>query len=114
MLMLPIVVWSPLEQYSGAVDGSCPKCRSNGQHSQLTAAGWTDGSSTDQPRLLYCVNTNVVLVSRIYRCTNDHRVLGHNADIIQQLPIQLVPFHLWHVAGFTSTLIDHIIPTCIN
>ena len=99
MLMLPVIVWSPLEQYSSVVNRECPKCIIEGQNSQLTATSWTDGSSTEQPRLLYCVNSNV---SRIYSCPNKHRVLGHTPGIMEQIPTQLVPFHLWHVAGLQS------------
>ena len=48
---------------------------------QLTPTGWTNGqSSENQPRLL---NSNVILVSRIYGCPNQHRVLAHHPDILK-------------------------------
>ena len=108
--MLPVIVWTPLEQYSAFTMRQCPKCKLNGD--MQFRAGWTDGCSTDQPRLLHCVNSNVILVSRIYSCSNNHRVLGHNPDLIRQIPTSLVPFHLWHVAGFTETLINYIDNLC--
>ena len=75
-LMLPVILWSPLEQYADVVGKMCPKCIDMGLYSELLTAGWTDGSHSDngQPRLLHCVNTNVLLISRIYAC---HHVLQH-------------------------------------
>ena len=68
-LMLPVIIWSP-------------KCEIN--KSKLIPYGWTDGQSTEsQPRLLHCVNCNVILVSRIYCCENNHRVLAHHPGINQ-------------------------------
>ena len=99
MLMLPVIVWSPLEQYSSVVNRECPKCIIEGQNSQLTATSWTDGSSTEQPRLLYCVNSNV---SRIYSCPNKHRVLGHNPGTNSDSACSRV----------TERLLDHVYQLC--
>ena len=65
-LLLPAILWSPLEQYSDVITRECPKCKDEGVNSVLYATGWTDGSSTEQPRLIHCVNSNVILISRIY------------------------------------------------
>ena len=51
--------------------------------------------------LIYCINSNVLLVSRIYKCACEHRVLAHHPDIVSLLKKNnlesVVPFHLWHI-----------------
>ena len=116
-LMLPVVVWSPIEQYAGLITNDCPKCRVNGVSARLAPADWTDGyCSNNLPRLIHCVNSNVIIVSRIYYCPHQHQVLGHHPDIIHRFTASnlqcLVPFHLWHVTGFTCILVDYIDHAC--
>ena len=116
--MLPVIIWSPLEQYLDLISKECPKCKlEKSPDSQLVPAGWTNGqSSENQPRLLHCVNSNVILISRIYHCPNNHRVLAHHPDIIRSFTTTnlqcVVPFHLWHVTGFTIPLVDHVTDMC--
>ena len=78
--MLPVIIWSPLQQYGDVVKGKCPKCLVTGTNNELMPTGWTDSSNSDHvhPRLLHCVNTNVLLISRIYTCSSQHLVLGHH------------------------------------
>ena len=113
--MLPVIIWSPLEQYSNLISNECPKCENC--VSRLSPSAWTNGQSTaeNQPRLLHCVNFNVLLVSRIYCCENNHRVLGHHPGIIKQFNGRLrcvVPFHLWHQTGFTVPLLEYVANQC--
>lgn len=115
--MLPVIIWSPLEQYNGIISRECPKCKMNGFASLLVPTDWTDGQTCqNEPRLLHCVNTNVLLVTRVYTCPSQHRVLGHHPDIISMfdtLNLQcMVPFRLWHITGFTNSLIDYIDDLC--
>ena len=116
-LMLHLIVWSLLEQYAGLISSECTKCKMDSVTSQLVPISWTDGQcSENQPRLLHCVHSNVILVSRIYHCPNQHRVFGHHPDVINlftRTSLQcLVPFRLWHVTGFTLTLVDYVDCTC--
>ena len=79
--------------------------------------GWTNGVlNENQPRLIHCVNFNDILVSRIYRCSNDHRVLAHNPGIIKSFSSGhlrcLLPFHLWHRTGFTIPLLEYVTDMC--
>ena len=111
--MLPVIIWSPLEQYSGCITNQCPKCElDNLPVSRLSPAGWTNGFSSDnQPRLIHCVQGNVILVSRVYRCGKDHRVLAYHPGIIRQFAGNLrclLPFHLWHKTGFTIPLLEYV------
>ena len=115
-LVLPVMLWSPFEQYRNVLRNICPKCEANGECYSLNAVGWTDGSNSNEPRLVYCINSNVLLISRIYKCPCDHRVLAHHPDILSQFRRQqlgsLVPFHLWHISGFTKSLMHYIDNLC--
>lgn len=112
-LMLPVIIWSPLEQYQEYINSECPKCELDTvvTKSKLVPCGWTNSESI-QPRLIHCVNNNVILVSRIYCCENNHRVLGHHPGIIRKFVEHdlkcVVPFHLWHVTGCTIPLVQYI------
>ncbi len=115
--MLPVIIWSPLEQYAGLISSECPKCTVDGVSCVITPTGWTDGcSSENQPRLLHCVNSNAILVSRIYQSPNQHRVLAHHPAIIHHFTTSklqcLVPFHLWHITGFTDTFMEYVDHVC--
>ena len=108
-----MLIWSPLEQYSGLIDNlnrrTCDRT--------LSPDGWTSGcNGQGNPRLLHSVNTNAILISRVYVCTNQHRVLGHNPDIINAFTRgglhSLVPFILWHKTGFTTALANFIVNMC--
>ena len=108
--MIPIIIWAPLEQHHLSIPNQCPKC--DNTLSRLIPIGWTNGQSNDnQPRLLYCVNFNVILVSRIYQCDNGHHVLAHHPGIIELFNGRLrclVPFQI----GFTVPLVEYITNQC--
>lgn len=112
--MLPVIIWSPLEEYSSSLDIQCPKCELDKLPvTGLSPTGWTNGLSTEnQPRLIHCVHVNVLLVSRVYTCGNDHHVLAHHPSIIKHFTLGkfrcLLLFHLWHRTGFTIPLLQFI------
>ena len=55
-LILPVILWSPLEQYSELISSTCLLCEVG--TSILVAVGWTDGHTHDNtPRLIHDVNT---------------------------------------------------------
>lgn len=113
-LMPPVILWSPFEQYSHLLSPSCPKCAAEESSiGKLNPCKWTDGHSQDcAPRLLHDVACNVILVSRVYKCSNDHIVVGHHPRIVQQLSEMhlqcVVPFKLWYRSGFTQVFIEHV------
>ena len=113
-LFPPILVWSPLQQFSPQLLSQlCPRCASEKIEHELAPSGWTDGSlSQFCPRLLYGMECNVFLISRIYKCQNEHIILGHHPTIIQRLQDKhlhsVIPFRLWHRVGFTSSCIKYV------
>ena len=101
-----MIIWSPIEQFPN-INFTCPKCSMN--CTILSSIAWTNGcSSKYQPRLIHDVNSNVLLLSRIYLCSNGHEVYGHHAGLLNQLKSVNTPFLLWHSTGFTTSFMDHI------
>ena len=115
-IVLPVILWSPFEKYPDVLRKTCPKCEANGVLSSLSAFCWSDGSNSNEPRLIHCINSIVILVSSIYKCPCDHRVLAHHPDILYQFKsdhlASVIPFHLWHISGFTKSLMDYIENLC--
>lgn len=112
LLLLPLIIWAPLEQFNRYISKSCPKCDS-GIDNCLKAIDWCDGHTANRnPTLIYDVNSNSLLVSRVYKCSNDHEVLGHHPSIVQQLiEVKLhdaIPFRLYHKCGFSSGLLSFV------
>ena len=106
-LFLPgIIIWDPLLQYfSGSLP--CPEC---GQI--LKPRCWKDGKDWkhNSPRQLADIEHYVLLVSRVYACRNDHRIIGHDPQILKTIgQVELVPFLLLHKYGITRRLYRLII-----
>lgn len=109
--MPPIILWSPLEQFP-FLSFVCTKC-SIDLKVHMTSADWTCGPREIRlPRMLFCVNNNVLLISHVYQCTNGHEILGHHPDILSVFTSQnvgsAVPFVLWYQCGFTTSLCQYI------
>ena len=108
-----MILWSPCEQFS-LVIFSCPKCSDQNIEAPLSPIDWTYGQASPHrlPRLIYCLDANILLISRVYRCCNKHITLGHHPDMLKQLykckMESSIPFVLWHQSGFTVTLMEHI------
>ena len=76
---------------------------------RLTHAGgiyWNDGSSAaTQPRTLHGYEDIVFLVSVVYICDNNHRLLAHDERVLQCIPSNIsLPFELFYCTGFTQEL----------
>ena len=83
--MLPLRIWSPLEQYPDAFDETCPKCSST-LPEIFEAMDWCDGHAPNRlPRLVHDIDCCCLLVNRVYRCKNGYIVLGHHPYIIYKL-----------------------------
>ena len=101
-----IVIWDPPTQFQ--IDLACPSCKE--PRTLLRAVRWKDGQTYyDQPRMLFCIQRQVILVSRVYRCSNDHQVLAHDAGILELVADNIeVPFVLFHQHGVTRDLFRYI------
>jgi len=75
---------------------------------------WTCGQASPHrlPRLIYCLNLKILLVSRVYGCCNEHLTLGDHPGMLNQLSKcgleSSIPFVLWHQSGFSLQVMEHI------
>ena len=75
---------------------------------------WNDGRSThNQPRVLHDIDDIVLLVSAVYVCEEQHRMIAHDQRIMNQLPDNRVfPFVLLHQTGFTMRFVELVQSLC--
>ena len=101
-----VLIFNPMLSHSLKL--VCPHCRDN---SLQFKGKYTDGSSYGQPRRLYGLDRNALLVSGIYTCPGPcSRVLAHDEDLIAELPKEIeLGFILTTNAGFTWDLCVHIL-----
>ena len=80
--------------------------------SKPRATRWKDGrTKCDEPRRLYGLTNNVLLVSRVYVCDRKHQIIAHDPYVLSQVKgILPIPFVLFHKAGVTRELHSFIIP----
>ncbi|XP_066934802.1 uncharacterized protein [Clytia hemisphaerica] len=103
-----VFIWSPIEQY-----GCNVKCL---QHNCFFKPGQLT-SRVDEgafsPRMLFCVNNNVLLIQRIYLCTKENgcKTYSGSKDFFNLLPAQILerfPYALYHQSGFSFVLVDFL------
>ncbi len=90
---------------------TCPKCVEGALScSSYSSIGWTNGCNSKYlPRLLHHVDSNVLLISRVYKCSNGHEVYAHHPILIANFGVSYhVPFYLWHSTGFTTNFMDYV------
>ena len=105
-LVPDILLWDPLLHFPELVL-LCPSCdEKNTTQETLKPIRWKDGSKDyDQPRLLYGLRNDVLLVGRVYLCRNKHQILSHDQGILCQLRADFQPpFLLFHKIGVTREL----------
>ena len=109
-----LIIWDPL--VTGLLESLwCPNCIDNGQNEVLKLTRWKDGKTAcDQPRRLYGLSNDALLVSCVYVCCKGHQIIAHDPFVIGQLRNSaMVPFILFHKAGITKEL-QHFITTHAN
>ena len=112
-LVPDVLLWDPLLHFPELVL-LCPSCDETNTQETLNLIRWKDGSKDyDQPRLLYGLRNDVLLVGRVYLCRNKHQILSHDQGILYQLRAGFQPpFMLFHKIGVTRELfrffISHI------
>ncbi len=117
LLMPPVILWSPTEQFPHLFTRNvlvCPDCEKEGKTSHLTAVRWKDGAKGQrtEPRKIHGRDGIVFLVARVYRCVNSHEILATDPRVYQkQLPLSstLLPFSLWHITGYTRDVQSQIV-----
>ena len=101
-----VIVWDP-QILEPSLSLICPKCTK-----PLHGIRWLDGMKTyEGPRMLYGLNKDALLVSRVFLCENQHQILSHDQAILDQIDIEQ-PFLLFHKCGITKELYDFILTHC--
>ena len=84
-LVSDVLVWDPLSHFPDKIL-LCPSCNDKNIQEALHPIRWKDGSNDyDQPRLLYGLRNDVLLVGRVYLCRNKHQILSHDPGILCQI-----------------------------
>lgn len=104
-----VIIWDPFQQQQQQhcfKNGfTCPHYEHGNLSRILARCKWKDGKSErDMPRQIYCVNGPVLLVSRVYRCTQGHEIAGHDPRLLERILSGDIKFHLGHKLGFTAEL----------
>ena len=108
-LVPDILFWDPTFYFPG-VTLLCPSCEDQGLFEEVHPIRWKDGSRTyDQPRHLYGLRNDVLLVSRVYLCRNKHQILSHDPGIITQIKAEfLPPIVLCNKVGVTREMFQFV------
>ena len=85
-LILPsVIVWNPMLQFP-TLKQSLNKCPQDNCGSVLQFYTWTNGEREGmQPRLIHSLQSMVLLVGAVYRCSQDHIVYSTDASLLQRL-----------------------------
>ena len=89
-----VIVWNPLIQ-SPALKQSLDKYPRDNCCCVLQFFTWADGRRKGmQPRIIHSVQSMVLLVGAVYRCSQDHIVYSTDASLLQRLNKVQVPLIL--------------------
>ena len=107
ILVPNILFWDPLRESKSLF---CPHCQQDGFKSYLqNSEHWDVGQSKSHfPRALWDDGWYCAPVGKIYHCKNNHSINSYHAGIIDQIPIDKVPFMLTFKTGITKTLFHKI------
>ncbi|XP_066927265.1 uncharacterized protein, partial [Clytia hemisphaerica] len=114
---LQIFVWSPLESFG--VTAACKK-----HNCPLYGSDWTSDvtheNSGRNPRLIYCLFYNIILIQRYYRCSNkgDKCLMSSTSKDFMELLHPTIannfPYKLYCRSAFSYKLIDFIFEMVAN
>ena len=114
-LLPPIFIWSPMQQL--AITMKCP------DHSvELELGQWTDDLTNDgrsrNPRLVYGISENTILIQRYLICRFHHQYLSAKEKILKLLPKfvgeALFPFDLHHRSAFDKAVVSFVKNTLLS
>ena len=109
-LMPNVMFWDPLGQ-SLINSLLCPHCKQDGFKSFVKNSDeWEYGQSKSQiPRAIWDDGWYCALVGKTYFCPNKHQINSYHAGVIDQIPVEKIPFMLTFKTGMTKTLFHRII-----
>jgi len=107
-----VFIWAPLEHFDFTM-----KCFIH--KNPLVGGGWTDNLTIDKhrnnPRLIFDVGSNILLIQRIYKCNTKpyrHDFKAATLKLLKRYPISLTPNHFpfkkYMRSMVSFDLIDHI------
>lgn len=101
-----VLLWNPNITHHALVKERLKQCISCGM--PYSMGFWNDGSTcARQPRKLHAMNNVVLLVSAVYVCENNHRLLSHDTVILDCFPLKtVIPFVLLHKTGFVREFVE--------
>ena len=93
-----IIIWDPQTQFQITLE--CPGCHE--PNTLLREVRWKNGQT--------CIQMQVVLVSRVYHCCNDHQILVHDTSILKLVAKNNVqaPFVLFQKQGVTRDVFRYV------
>lgn len=109
--MPEVILWSPLEQlaFRFHLSTMCPKCE---KPAPLRAIGWQNGlhGKRSEPRKIHGLNRPILLIGRVYKCTEGHDILAYHPGIMKKVEAaeSFIPFRLWHRTGFAKTFMQTV------
>ena len=99
-----VIIWDP---YISGLVSTCVCIQCNGS---IERKAWKTGQSTaDEPRLLHCIDSVIVLVSCKYVCSSGHSYLTTDPRLLELISSECIPFILMHKIGFTKSLLTKVI-----
>mgnify|MGYP002803930454 CR=1 FL=1 len=112
-VLLPYMLFDPVNQFkqvceAAGIDILYPLCSRDGvSESVIDTSIWKNGKSSRlQPRLIHDVSNPLLIVSKLYKCSNGHREIAScDPDIVKQLPEVFLDFVTSHRSGITKQLL---------
>ena len=112
-LLPKIFLWSPQEQYPAVCMLKCP------MHKDVSLKPWKwtnclGESNSRRPRLIHDLFGNILLIQRIYLCSQNrktHKIYGSSPDLLKMLPEsirELFPIQLFQRSGCSKRLLLYI------
>ena len=103
-----IILWNPYLIYPKLVPPGSILCHCG---LETVMHHWNDGTTEDkQPRILHGIKNIGYLVSSVYSCDNNHKIMAHDELVLSKLSSKImIPFVLFYRTALTRDLIDMVI-----
>ena len=102
-----IMFWDPIQKFVGKLANQCMFESCSGT---VRVKCWRTGQSLSmQPRLLHCIEYNVLLISPIYICEYSHTFSSTDPRLTENILQEHIPFILLHRTGFTRHFVNTVV-----